>query len=553
MKRVLCVWLPQWPGQRRRLAEIRGRSSKEQASTGSAWDDDPFEDLAGLYRLAGWCERFSPTVGLEDADPPECLLLDVTGCGPVFGGERALIERAARQLGRGSFDARLAVADTVGAAWAAAHFIAEPNRVAMIPTGRSKAALASLRPDALRLPIETVHLLEELGIRQVGQLDAVPRKELAARLGPQTVERLAQMWGEVLEVIVSHRQAEIVQEEWCFEYPTDRYEIIESILEILTRRMTERLRDVRGVQRLSCQLCPERGPPLVCTAEMYRPCSDPARLLEMIRLRLESACLPAKRKLRKTTKFSAAAPDENAAAKSKEQVRRLMVDGLPPIAIVRLRALATELLQSRQEELFDDRTGRNDPAHAAELVERLTNRLGRQRVLRTRLLADAQPERAFACEPVVDSMTRTRSNRKAAKRPTKPRRWRPTGPLEVGGVDRTVDPADPRHGVWNVQHEAIEIQEKQKRLTARPLRLFAQPAPIHVLAIAPNGPPMRFLWQNVEYRIVEFRGPERIETGWWRGPDVRRDYYRVDTAEGLRFWVFRRLQDGAWYLHGAFD
>ena len=109
---------------------------------------------------------------------------------------------------------------------------------------------------------------------------------------------------------------------------------------------------------------------MTCTAEMYRPCADPARLLAMLRLRLESACLPAKRKLRKTTKFSPTAEEETAKAKSKEQIRRLMVDGLPPIAVVRLRALATELLQARQEELFDDRTGRNDPSHAAELVER---------------------------------------------------------------------------------------------------------------------------------------------------------------------------------------
>jgi protein ImuB len=52
--------------------------------------------------------------------------------------------------------------------------------------------------------------------------------------------------------------------------------------------------------------------------------------------------------------------------------------------------------------------------------------------------------------------------------------------------------------------------------------------------------------------VVAAHGPERIETAWWRGPIVRRDYYVVETDSGERFWVFRRLKDGAWFLHGVF-
>ena len=37
-------------------------------------------------------------------------------------------------------------------------------------------------------------------------------------------------------------------------------------------------------------------------------------------------------------------------------------------------------------------------------------------------------------------------------------------------------------------------------------------------------------------------GPERIETLWWRGPSVRRDYYRVATESGRHLWMFRRLR-----------
>jgi protein ImuB len=47
-------------------------------------------------------------------------------------------------------------------------------------------------------------------------------------------------------------------------------------------------------------------------------------------------------------------------------------------------------------------------------------------------------------------------------------------------------------------------------------------------------------------------GPERIETGWWRGADIRRDYFLVETTAGERFWLFRSLADNTWFLHGVF-
>ena len=48
-------------------------------------------------------------------------------------------------------------------------------------------------------------------------------------------------------------------------------------------------------------------------------------------------------------------------------------------------------------------------------------------------------------------------------------------------------------------------------------------------------------------------GPERIETGWWDGRDVRRDYYVATAQSGVRLWIYReRARDGGWWLHGVF-
>ena len=54
------------------------------------------------------------------------------------------------------------------------------------------------------------------------------------------------------------------------------------------------------------------------------------------------------------------------------------------------------------------------------------------------------------------------------------------------------------------------------------------------------------------HEVSACHGPERIETAWWRGPIVRRDYYVVETLSGARFWLFRSLKGGGWFLHGVF-
>ena len=73
------------------------------------------------------------------------------------------------------------------------------------------------------------------------------------------------------------------------------------------------------------------------------------------------------------------------------------------------------------------------------------------------------------------------------------------------------------------------------------------------MSVAPDGPPVWFRWRKRKFDIARYWGPERIETGWWRQGTVRRDYYRVETEAGCRFWLFRDLKTGDWYLHGSFE
>jgi protein ImuB len=91
----------------------------------------------------------------------------------------------------------------------------------------------------------------------------------------------------------------------------------------------------------------------------------------------------------------------------------------------------------------------------------------------------------------------------------------------------------------------------------RPVRLMASPESIEAMAPVPDDPPVFFLWRRVRRRVVRADGPERIAPEWWREDTPPRDYYRVEDAEGRRYWLFRAglyAPDVAprWYLHGIF-
>jgi protein ImuB len=93
----------------------------------------------------------------------------------------------------------------------------------------------------------------------------------------------------------------------------------------------------------------------------------------------------------------------------------------------------------------------------------------------------------------------------------------------------------------------------------RPVRLFRPPEPIEAMFVVPDDPPFRFTWRRRSHAVARADGPERIAEEWWQ-PDATgaaaavRDYYRVEDAEGRRFWLFRAGlgEQPHWFLHGVF-
>jgi protein ImuB len=174
-----------------------------------------------------------------------------------------------------------------------------------------------------------------------------------------------------------------------------------------------------------------------------------------------------------------------------------------PVSALCLRAPVVDVMPERQFDLFDP----DEPAaeELATLIDHLVGRLGREAVTFARLVPDPQPEYACRFEPVAA-----------------------------------------RGSAATVEAPALDIHA----WFHRPLQVWPDPLPIEVMV---SGGPSRFRRAGQEYAVSRWWGPERIETGWWRGQDIHRDYYIVQTECGTRWWLFRRRDDGRWFLHGCFD
>jgi len=143
--------------------------------------DDPPRDRLVLDRLARWALRLSPQV---QAVAPDTLLVDITGCQLLFGGEANIAGQAVAGLAGQGFEAYAAIADTIGAAWA----LATTNgacgaTVHIAPPGQTSAVLAPLPPRGLRIEPHVVERLDQLGVRKIGDLLMLPRTALPARFG----------------------------------------------------------------------------------------------------------------------------------------------------------------------------------------------------------------------------------------------------------------------------------------------------------------------------------------------------------------------------------
>lgn len=148
-----------------------------------------------LTALAEWCIRYTPLVSV---DMPEGLLFDVSGCTHLWGGEADYLKTIREHFEKFGYTTRLAIADTVGCAWAASRFNVG---ISIIEPGAQANALARFPAAALRLEAPITDRLSKLGLHDISSFMNMPRTALRRRFGTQLLMRLDQALGAAFEPI----------------------------------------------------------------------------------------------------------------------------------------------------------------------------------------------------------------------------------------------------------------------------------------------------------------------------------------------------------------
>jgi protein ImuB len=247
-------------------------------------DSDPEGDAAALRRLAAWCLRLSPLVA---PSAPDGVWIDVTGCAHLHGGEKALLAKLARRLAEAGISARAAIADTPGAAHAAARYAKTP--LTIIPPRGQKAALAPLPIQALRVTPDAADALGRLGFDTIGQLLATPRAPLTRRFGASALRLLDQAMGTVPEPFEPILPPDLCRVRQGFLEPISTADDLHRVTSLLAERLCEKLhkRDL-GASRLDLVFCRVDGTVETARIGTAAPTRDAAHLSRLLLAQIEN-------------------------------------------------------------------------------------------------------------------------------------------------------------------------------------------------------------------------------------------------------------------------
>lgn len=465
-----------------------------------------------LTALRRWAGKFSPWVA-EHA--PDGLMIDMTGCTHLFGGEDDLlgvVEADCIDMGLG---VQLGIADTLGAAWALARYAgqvagadrngdeiqqearatrsraarrrhwtkggaapqiaARASAARIAAPGQTYGVLSPLPIAALRLDGATTGQLARLGLRQIGDLLGQPRAALARRFGKGLVLRLDQAMGSAPEPVSPARPANHFAVRMTLPDPIGLKEDLMAGIDRMLPGLCTRLETSgRGLRTLRLEAHRTDQSAEMLIVGLARPSHDPSRIRPLLELKLDQ------------------------------------IDSGFGIDMLRLEAVQTEPLHSRTK-VGHLQAGRaaSDRLSGSTAVDDLIGKLG------ARVGLEAITRRHPASSHIPEKAAQV---------------------LAAAWSDPAPDWPQPA--------------------TIRPLMLWC-PEPVH----AADDPalPARFRWRSRDWDLTRATGPERIAPEWWLD-DANwrsgvRDYWRVTTLAGDRLWLYygygSALSSG-WFCHGSF-
>ncbi|MGI9439237.1 MAG: Y-family DNA polymerase [Parvibaculales bacterium] len=469
---------------------------------------DPQDAAARLQKCAYWLQRYTPWIGEDTAvETPDGLtdyglLLDVSGCAHLFGGERALLADMAARFnnyrdGR-TITMRAAIAGSIGAAWGLARFA--PSNFTIVPEGQDAEAVLPLPPAALRLNPQHVDLCQRLGLDTIAELARFPRADLTRRFGPAPVLRLEQALGQAGESLNPYLPPPQFMAIKKLPHGVTQIEALTMLIGDLCETLAAQLKAAgQGAQRLDVALTRSDNAVMALSLPLAHPSADAAHMMRLFEERL--------------TRLSGG------------------LDAGFGIEQLQLVAAHTTALVDEQENIglahnLGGRLRRSAPMAAlGGLYDRLAGRLGANIVVRPVPHASYIPERAVRFISLLD------------------RQKNAVDDSVENSAPPMIDPAT-RPLFMLCAPEPIEVIAEIPE--GAPYR-FRWRRVLHEVTTAYG--PERIAPEWWDGLVGTQRAGHNSRT---------RDYYRIEDTQGHRFWLYRdglyERETGSprWFMHGVF-
>lgn len=416
-------------------------------------------DAALLDAIAEDCDRVTPIVMI---DAPDGLLLDITGCAHLFGGEAKLRLGLSQRLRRAGLHPRTVIAGAPDTARAIARF----GRTPIVPPGEEAAAVRPLPIAALQLPEEQRTAIHRAGLKTIGALIERPGQLFSARFGENMLSRLHRLQGLKPSPLTPRRDIPMLWVERRFAEPIGRTEDMEASLTELAHEAAARLSERReGGRVFEASFHRADGVVRRICIETGRPMRDPPVILRLFRERLDT-----------------------------------LADPLDPgfgFDLIRLSLLATEAQAAIQSGL-DCRALEED--EVADLADRLSTRFGPNRVLRFFPENTHNPDRAARPVPAAfNPMTSAVWPAPEADEPP----LRPTHifdpPQEIAIRLVEVPDGPPRRFSWRRKDYDVTHAEGPERIAPEWWRSDAQDQPRDYYRVEETGGRRFWLFRTGDY------------------------------------------------------
>lgn len=455
----------------------------------AVFDADPHADHALLEQLAEGCSRYTPMVAVDGG---EGLLLDITGCAHLFGGERGLVEHAAERLERLGMTVRHALAGTLDAAHALARF-------QNLPAADEQAAVRRLPIAALELEGEAETALRRAGLKTIADLADRPLQPLAARFGEEAATRLRRLLALESRPLSPRIPVPMLMLERRFAEPIARTAFaLEQLGDLVAEAAGRMLEGHQGGRRFEARFFRSDGLVQPLCVETSLPTRDPALVVRLFDERVES-----------------------------------LSDPLDPGFGFDLIRLAVPVMESLAPDQLQLDGGGLAESEMAALIDRLGTRLGRGRVRRLHPRATHIPEQSCLALPAAQAPP-------AAEWPQPIEGEPPLRPLHLFNPPQSIEvmaaefpDGPPRRFRWRRKVHDVRLHEGPERIAAEWWRGEGFP---HNSA--------SFLRGNDE----EKDGTNLALTrDYFRVEDMRGRRFWI-----FRHGLYEEKEGPRWYLHGLF-